>query len=70
MILQAVASLSLWQWGYATNVLTQARTLLDNLRQKTNIFDGLELKLHNGTHLRLGNTVFHQHGLIGRGTSV
>jgi hypothetical protein len=67
--LQAVASLSLQQWGYAANVL-KPPPLLDNPLQKTDIFDGLELNLRNGTRLRLGGTVFHQHGLIGRGTCV
>jgi hypothetical protein len=60
--LQAVASLSLQQWGYAANVLKPA-PLLDNPLQKTDIFDGLELNLRNGTPLRLG-------GLIGRRTCV
>jgi hypothetical protein len=68
-MLQAVANLSLQQWGYVANVLKPA-PLLNNPRQMTNIFDGLELKLCNGTLLRLGGTVFHRHGLIGRGTCV
>ena len=34
------------------------------------IFDGLELNLCNGTHLRLGGMVFHQRSLIGQGTCV
>lgn len=67
--LQEIASLSLQQWGYATNVLKPA-PLLDNPLHGTDIFDGLELNLRNGTRLRLGGTVFHQHGLIGRGTCV
>ena len=67
--LQAVASLSLQHWGYAANVLKPA-PLLDNPLQKMDIFDGLELNLCNGSRLRLGGTVFHQHSLIGRGTCV
>jgi hypothetical protein len=67
--LQAIASLSLQQWGYATNLL-KPTPLSDNPLHKTDIFDGLELNLRNGTRLRLGSTVFHQHGLIGRGTCV
>jgi hypothetical protein len=66
---QAVASLSLQQWGYAANILKPA-PLLDNPLHKTDIFDGVELNLRNGTRLKLGGTVFHQHGLIGRGTCV
>ena len=65
--LQAATSLSLQQWGYTANVLKPA-PLLDNPLQKTDKFKGLELNLHNGTRLKLGGTVFHQHGLIGRGT--
>jgi hypothetical protein len=68
-VLQALASLSLQQWGYAANVLKPA-PLLDNPLRTTDIFDGLELNLCNGSRLRLGGTVFHQHGLIGRGTCV
>jgi hypothetical protein len=69
IFLQAVASLSLQQCGYAANVLKPA-PLLDNSLHKMDIFDGLELNLRNGTRLRLGGTVFHQYGLIGRGTCV
>ena len=67
-MLQAIASLSLPQLGYA-EVLKPA-PLLDNPRQTTDIFDGLELKLNDGTRLELGSTVFHHHGIIGRGTCV
>jgi Fungal protein kinase len=67
-MLHAIANLSLPQLGYA-EVLKPA-PLLDNPRQTTNVFDGLELKLKDGTRLELGNTVFHQHGIIGRGTCV
>src|SRR6202161_2995995 len=67
--LQAIASLTLQQWGYAANVLKPA-PLLDNPLHRTDIFDGLELNLRNGTRLRLNSTMFHQHGLIGRGCVV
>jgi hypothetical protein len=43
---------------------------LNNPRQTTDIFDSLELKLSDGTRLLLGSTVFHQHGIIGRGTCI
>ena len=64
----AIANLSLPQLGYA-EVLKPA-PLLDNPRQTTNVFDGLKLKLNHGTRLELGGTIFHRHGIIGRGTCV
>jgi hypothetical protein len=67
-MLHAIANLTLSQLGYADVV--KPAPLLDNPRQTTNIFDGLELKLSDGTHLLLGSTIFHQHGIIGRGTCV
>ena len=65
-MLDAIANLTLPQLGY-TDVLKPA-LLLDNSHQTTNIFGGLELKLSDGTHLLLGSTIFHQHGIIGCGT--
>ena len=53
--LHAIANLSLPQLGYA-EVLKLA-PLLDNPRQTTNVFDGLELKLNDGAHLELGSTI-------------
>ena len=41
-----------------------------NPHQTTDIFDGMELKLSDGTCLLLGSTMFHQHGIIGRGTCI
>ena len=41
-----------------------------NPRQTTDIFDDLELKLSDSTRLLLGSAIFHQHGIIGRGTCV
>ena len=67
-MLHAIAKLTLPQLGYA-DVIKPA-PLLDNPRQTTNIFDGLELHLNDGTRLLLGSTIFHQHGIIGRGTCV
>ncbi len=67
-MLHAIANLTLPQLGYA-DVVTPV-PLLDNPRQTTDIFDGLELKLSDGTRLLLGSTIFHQHGIIGRGTCV
>jgi hypothetical protein len=67
-MLQAISNLSLPQLGYAE--LLKPAPLLDNPRQTTNVFDGLELRLNDGTRLELGSTVFHHHGIIGRGTCV
>ena len=62
-MLHAIANLTLPQLGYADVV--KPAPLLDNPRQTTDIFDGLELKLSDGTRLLLGSTIFHQHGIIG-----
>ena len=67
-MLYAIADLTLPQLGYA-DVIKPA-PLLDNPRQTTDLFDGLELTLSDGTRLVLGSTIFHQHGIIGRGTCV
>src|ERR1700729_4220606 len=67
-MLHAIANLTLPQLGYAEVV--KPAPLLDNPCQTTNIFDGLELKLSDGTRLLFGSTIFHQHGIIGRGTCV
>jgi hypothetical protein len=64
----AIANLTLPQLGYADAV--KPTPLLDNPCQTTNIFDSLELNLSDGTRLLLGSTIFHQHGIIGRGTCV
>ena len=67
-MLHAIANLSLPQLGYAA-VLKPAPLLpVDNPCQTINVFDSLELKLNNGTRLELCSNVFHQHGIIGRGT--
>jgi hypothetical protein len=67
-MLHAIANLTLSQVGYADVV--KPAPLLDNPRQTTDIFEGLELKLSDGTRLLLGSTIYHQHGIIGRGTCV
>ena len=66
-MLQAITNLSLLQLGYVE--LLKPAPFSDNPRQTTNVFDGLELKLNDGTRLEFGSTVFH-HGIIGRGTCV
>jgi hypothetical protein len=66
-MLQAIGNLTPSQLGYAKTI--KPAPLLDNPR-RTDIFDGLELRLSDGTLLRLGKTVYHQHGIIGRGTCV
>jgi hypothetical protein len=67
-MLHAIANLMLPQLGYAD--IIKPAPLLDNPHQTTDIFNGLELKLSDGTCLLLGSTIFHQHGIIGRGTCV
>ena len=67
-VLHAIANLTLPQLGYADVV--KPAPLLDNPRQTTDIFDGLELKSSDGTRLLLGSTIFHQYGIICRGTCV
>jgi hypothetical protein len=67
-MLYAIANLTLPQLGYADVI--KPSPLLDNPRQTTDIFDGLELMLSDGTRLVLGSTIFHQHGIIGCGTCV
>jgi Fungal protein kinase len=66
-MLHAIGNLTLPQLGYAD---VKPAPLLDNPRQTTDIFDGLELTLSDGTRLVLGSTIYHQHGIIGRGTCV
>jgi hypothetical protein len=65
-MLHAVTNLTLPQFSYADVV--KPAPLLDNPHQTTNIFDGLELNLSDGTRLLLGSTIFHQHGIIGHET--
>ncbi|KAF8274805.1 hypothetical protein EI94DRAFT_1713110 [Lactarius quietus] len=67
-MLQAMGNLPLLQLGH-TDVIAPP-PLLENPRRTADIFDGLKLTLSNGTSLRLGSTIYHQHGIIGRGTCV
>jgi hypothetical protein len=67
-MLKAISDLSPKQWGYVEKLSTTP--LLDNPRKDKDIFSGLELLLNTGTRLKLERTVFHQHGLISRGTCV
>jgi Fungal protein kinase len=67
-MLHAIANLTLPHLGYADVV--KPAPLLNNPRQTADIFDGLELKLSDGTRLLLGSTIFHWHGIIGRWTCV
>ena len=66
-MLKAVADLSLQQWGFVQ--LLDSAPLLVNPRQH-HVFNSLELQLDNEALLKLEGNVFHQHGLIGRGTCV
>jgi hypothetical protein len=67
-MLHAIGNLTLPQLGYAD--IIKPAPLLDNPRQTTNIFDASELTLSDGTRLVLGSTIYHQHGIISRGTCV
>jgi hypothetical protein len=67
-MLHAIGNLMLPQLGY-TDIIKPA-PLLDNPRQTTDIFDGLELTLSDGTRLVLGSMIYHQHGIVGPGTCV
>ena len=67
-MLHAIGNLTLPQLGYAN--LIKPAPLLDNPRLTTDIFDGLELTSSDGTGLVFGSTIYHQHGIIGRGTCV
>ena len=67
-MLHAIANLTSSQLGYADVV--KPAPLLDKPWRTTNIFAGLDLKLNDGTGLRLSSTIFHHHGIIGRGTCV
>src|ERR1700691_6250693 len=67
-MLHAIANLTLPQLGYADVV--KPAPLLQNAHQTTDIFDGLKLKLSDGLRLLVVSTIFHQQGIIGRGTCV
>lgn len=67
-MLQAISNLTLPQLGYAD--IMKPTSLSDNPRQPIDIFNGLELTLSGGTSFVLGSTIYHQRGIIGRGTCV
>jgi len=67
--LNALAGFNARQWGYALPPLEPAYSLPEP-RDRDRLFDGLRLTLKNGRQLRLMDTIFHQHSLIGRGTCV
>ena len=56
------------QLGHA-NLVTPP-PYLKGQRLSEDIFDNLKLTLNDGTSLRLGRTIYLQHGIIGRGTCV
>jgi hypothetical protein len=64
----AIANPTPLQLGYADVV--KPAPPLDNPRQTTDTFNGLEPKLSDGTRLLLGSMIFHQHGIIGHGTCI
>jgi hypothetical protein len=65
-MLQAMSNSPLSRLGYADVI--PPPTLLRNTPRTADIFVGLELELSNKTRLVLGSTIYHQHGIIGRGT--
>ena len=67
-MLRAMGNLPLSQLGHA-NLITPP-PFLGGPRRSEDIFDGLKLTLNDGTGLRLGSTIYQQHGIIGRGTCV
>jgi len=67
-MLHAIANLTVPQLGYADVV--KPAPLLGNPRQTTEIFNGLELKLNDGTRLLLDSMIFHQHGIISHRTCI
>jgi hypothetical protein len=68
-LLTALAKFTTREWGYACPPL-QPACLLSSPPDRDSVFEGLSLKLGNGRKLLLKHTMFHQHGLIGRGTCV
>lgn len=68
VMLKAISNLSLKQWGYVEKL--RPTPLLDNPHKRKDIFSDLELLLEGGPRLKLGEMVFHPHGLIGCGTCV
>ncbi|KAF8274785.1 hypothetical protein EI94DRAFT_1713047, partial [Lactarius quietus] len=67
-MLQALGNLPLSQLDYA-DIITPP-PVLENPRRTADIFDGLKLTLSDGTSLLLGNIIYYQRSIIGRGTCV
>jgi hypothetical protein len=67
-MLRAMCNLPRSQLSHA-NLITPP-PFLGAPRRSEDIFDGLKLTLSDGTGLRLGSTIYQQHGIIGRGTCV
>jgi hypothetical protein len=71
-MLRAMDNLSLSQLGYSSLIPPPYPPPLSPIsggrRQYADTFCGLELKLRDGTILRLGSIIYLQHGIIGRGT--
>jgi Fungal protein kinase len=64
-LLKAMNNLTLSQWGFVEKIFTTPPPFGEE-----NPLDGVQVKLKDDTILKLGQTVFRQHCLIGRGTFV
>lgn len=74
-MLKGFATLTPLQWGYETLVQAlhlppRPPPLETGETVSLSMFKGQKIILSNGKVLELGKTVYHQHGLIGRGTWV
>ena len=73
-MLKGFAKLTPCQWGYEPLVkfphISRPPPLGAGLSISLSILQGQTITLCNGKVLKLGTTVYHQHGLIGRGTWV
>ena len=73
-LLSGLATLTPEQWGYHSIVDPPCRVRPPPSEQDAIVslrtLEGQEIKLEGGKSLQLGKTVYHQHGLIGRGTWV
>ena len=72
-MLHGMASLSRRQWGYETILRPPRPPMPRHLSSSpvsSHLFDGYTFRLNIGETLVLGQTIHHQHGLIGRGTCV
>lgn len=73
-MLNGFANLTPYQWGYEPLVkpphISRPPRLETGHTVSLSILEGQTIILSNGKVLELGKTVYHQHGLIGRGTWV